>query len=135
MHAVQFHGDEKREDLENVKARFRVQIWKAVRVRDEESVKTIENFSGAADKILLDAWVEGQEGGTGKTFDWTLAQKAKGAGIPLILAGGLNAENVQDAVQTAEPDGVDAASGVEKDGHPRRKDIDKMKLFISRAKT
>lgn len=135
LFAVQFHGDEKRDDLENIKSRFRIQIWKAVRVQDEESVKTIENFLGTADKILLDAWVEGRAGGTGKTFDWTLAQKAKSLGLPIILAGGLNPENVKDAVQTAEPDGVDAASGVEKDGHPRRKDIDKMKLFISRAKT
>jgi len=135
LSALQFHGDEKREDLENIKSRFRVQIWKALRVQDEESLKAIENFSGVVDMILLDACVDGQAGGTGKTFDWGLAQKAKGMGIPILLAGGLNPENVKDAVQIAEPDGVDAASGVEKDGHPRRKDVDKMKLFISRAKT
>ena len=83
---------------------------------------------------MLDAWVEGREGGTGKTFDWTLAQKAKAMGIPIMLAGGLNPDNVKEAVNATDADGVDAASGVEKDGHPRRKDINKMKLFISRAK-
>ena len=134
LFALQFHGDEKREDLENIKLRFQVRIWKALRVRDEESIKAIENFSGAADMILLDAWVEGQAGGTGKTLDWSLAQKARGMGIPLLLAGGLNPENVEEAIQTVEPQGVDVASGVEKEGHPRRKDIDKMKLFITRAK-
>ncbi|OGR88783.1 MAG: hypothetical protein A3A86_00480 [Elusimicrobia bacterium RIFCSPLOWO2_01_FULL_60_11] len=133
--AVQFHGNEKREDLENVKARFRVQIWKAVRVKDEESLKAMEDFIGAADKILLDAWVEGQAGGTGKTLDWTLARKARMMGIPIILAGGLTPDNVKEAVDSTDADGVDAASGVEKDGHPRRKDIEKMKLFISRARS
>ena len=135
LFAVQLHGDEKRGDMENIKSRFNVQVWKAVRVQNEDSLASIEGFKGAVDRILLDAWVDGQQGGTGKTFDWALVQKAKACGIPLMLAGGLNPENVQDAVETAEPDGIDAASGVEKDGHPRRKDIEKMKLFISRAKS
>ena len=135
LHALQLHGNETREDVEIIRAKFRVQIWKAVRVQDEASVKTIGNFTGVADKILLDAWKEGQNGGTGESFDWALALKAKELGFPIILAGGLNPDNVRDAVQAAEPDAVDAASGVEKDGHPRRKDIDKMKSFIAKAKS
>lgn len=134
LFAVQLHGEEKREDLEKIKSQFRVQTWKAIRIESEESLKKIEDFLGVADQILLDTLRDGLAGGTGQTFDWNLAVKAKSFGLPIFLAGGLKAENVKEAILAVEPKGVDAAGGVEKEGHPRRKDIDKMKLFISKAK-
>lgn len=134
LSAVQLHGDEKPEDLLKIKSRFRVEIWKAVRVSGEESLKAVGDFLGAADQILLDAWKEDQAGGTGQTFDWDLAVKAKSFGMPIFLAGGLKPENVAEAIERVEPKGVDSASGVEKDGHPRKKDIEKMKSFICKAK-
>ena len=84
---------------------------------------------------MLDAYSEDAAGGTGRTFDWNLAAKAKNYAIPILLAGGLNPDNVAEAVETVQPAGVDAASGVEKDGHPRRKDMEKMKNFIMRARS
>ena len=132
--ALQLHGDEPLEFLPVLKSQFRLPIWKAVRVENEESLKRISDYAGIADVLLLDTYKPGQAGGTGESFDWNLAVSAKQYGIPVFLAGGLKPENVVEAIQTAEPVGVDAASGVEKEGRPKKKDLDKLKLFIQRAK-
>lgn len=131
---VQLHGLETADDLTKIKSQFRVQIWKAVKIEGENSLAQIQSFAGLADSILLDTFQAGLAGGTGETFDWDLALKAKAFGIPVFLAGGLNPENVKEAIFKSDPKGVDAASGVEKTGHPRKKDIEKMKSFISKAK-
>ncbi len=134
LFAVQLHGNESPEDIQKIKSAFRVQIWKAVRVHDEESLKQIDGFAGIADILVLDSFKEGVAGGTGETFDWSLAVKAKASGLPIFLAGGLTPENLAEAIAAVGPQGVDVASGVEKDGHPKKKDIAKMKSFISKAK-
>ncbi|GAI37034.1 unnamed protein product [marine sediment metagenome] len=76
--------------------------------------------------ILLDSQVEGKYGGTGITFNWRLAQQVAKE-FSVIIAGGLNPENVAQAIETATPWGVDVSSGVETDG---TKDIAKIKAFI-----
>jgi len=81
--------------------------------------------------ILVDACVEGQHGGTGKTAPWLLLHDFQ-VEVPLVLAGGLTPENVAEAVRIVRPYGVDVASGVEKS--PGRKDPDKMKRFIENAR-
>ena len=85
-----------------------------------------------AGTILLDTKVEGKAGGTGKTFDWGIAARAASFGKPVILSGGLNPENVEKAVETASVQAVDVSSGVE--SAPGRKDPDKVREFIRRAK-
>jgi phosphoribosylanthranilate isomerase len=81
--------------------------------------------------ILVDAHVEGQHGGTGRTVPWNILHDFHPE-VPLILAGGLTPENVAEAVRIVRPYGVDVASGVEK--NPGRKDADKMKRFIDNAR-
>lgn len=124
LHAVQFHGDETDDFIANLKGTLpkSCEVWKAHRVRDD--LPSIEG--GAADKILLDTFVQGAKGGTGQSFDWSLL-----AGHDLsrvILSGGLGPGNALEA------DGLgayalDVNSGVE--SAPGRKDGNLMDEFFS----
>jgi len=126
LDVVQLHGAESPEFCSTVPR----PVLKAIRVRDESSLETIRTF--AVSGILLDAYVEGQLGGTGARFNWDLAVRAKALSRPIVLAGGLTPENVGEAVQRVSPYGVDVSSGVE--SAPGRKDIAKLAQFIARAK-
>ncbi len=120
---LQFHGDES----EAFCRQFSRPWIKALRVRPEtDLVASCQDF-GSARGILLDAWQEGVPGGTGKTFDWSLI--SSGLPLPLLLAGGLNAENVGRAIDTARPFAVDVSGGVE--AEPGIKDPDKIRQFIA----
>jgi len=125
---LQFHGDETPEFCEcfNNKAK----IIKAFRMQDEESLKALECFK--VDGYLLDTYVEGKAGGTGKTFDWGLAKKAKEYTKAIILSGGLTPDNVKDAIKAVGPCAVDVSSGVE--AHPGKKDFKLMRRFIENVK-
>jgi phosphoribosylanthranilate isomerase len=97
------------------------------------SVSRLPQFVPAA--ILLDTAVPTQLGGTGKTFNWHWIAEARAAGEldglpPIILAGGLNPDNVADAIRIARPYAVDVSSGVEIPGHPGIKDPVKLRDFI-----
>src|SRR5260221_13178053 len=104
---------------------------KALRVRDAESLKTLEIFH--TDAFLLDAHSQGGLGGTGKKFNWDLAVEAQKFGKPIFLAGGLTPENVAEAVRKVRPFTVDVSSGVE--SAPGKKDHAKVKAFIAAAKS
>lgn len=129
---VQLHGAHTPEDARAITERMEITVVRAIRVAEEKDLNEVSSFRGAATHVLLDAKVEGLAGGTGKTFPWALAKRAKSFGLPIFLAGGLTPENVRQAVLEAEPFAVDVASGVEKS--PKRKDLDKMKKFIEEAK-
>ena len=83
------------------------------------------------DGVLFDAYQENAFGGTGKTFNWELLKQAD-IKVPFILSGGLNQENILDAVKTVKPYAVDVSSGVELE--PGKKDHRKMMSFIKNAK-
>lgn len=106
---VQLHGDESpdlcRELMPNA--------MKAFRLKDESSLSVIGPYRGRVRAILLDTYVEGKKGGTGRAFDWNLAIKAKGFQIPTILSGGLNPDNIAEAISLVKPFGVDVNSGIE----------------------
>ncbi len=103
-----------------------------VRVKDADSFRAVPGIE-CASALLLDSYVAGAAGGTGEAFDWSLCSLAAGTGLPLILSGGLSPENVALAVSTVRPYAVDVSSGVE--SAPGRKDPDKVRLFIERAKS
>jgi len=137
LKGLQLHGDESPQFVKELKAAFQVQnrpifIIKAFRIHDESSLPQLESFGKAADYFLLDSMVPGEVGGTGARFKWDLAVEAKKFGKPIFLAGGLNPENIREAVKKVAPFAVDVASGVEKS--PKRKDLLKVQEFITRAK-
>lgn len=128
LDAVQLHGDFPAERLPELAP---LKIIRAVGVSNEDDLKRLEGV--AADFILLDTAVKGMHGGTGKSFDWSLAAKARRPGRRIILAGGLRPDNVCEAVRQAQPDGVDVASGVE--SAPGVKNIELIRQFIAAVRT
>ena len=122
---LQLHGDESPETV----ARLDGRVIKALRVTGGEH-SLGNRFPSAT--LLLDAYSEQARGGTGKTFDWTLARDIAGR-RPIILAGGLTPENVAEAIEIVRPYAVDVSSGVERE--PRRKDHGKTARFIGEAKS
>ena len=120
LDVVQLHGDEDGEYIK--KLGVKCEIWKAVRVRDGIGIADTDG----ADKLLLDSYDTAEYGGTGKTFNWENVGDTK-IKKPLILAGGLNKENVADGIKIFHPVCVDVSSAVETDGV---KDEQKIKEFI-----
>ena len=123
LKAAQLHGNESPEAVAQVAAALR---W-VIKAYPAGSPKVAQAASLATDLILLDA----PSPGSGRMFDWSLAGEVP-EGMRLILAGGLDPDNVADAVRAVQPWGVDVASGVEKS--PGRKDPIKLKRFVERAK-
>ena len=123
---VQLHGQESPDYCRNLGRK----VIKAFRIQDEDSLRQLADYQGAAQALLLDTYKKGQVGGTGEIFDWHLARKAKKYG-PIILAGGLTSENVAQAIATAGPAAVDAASGTE--AAPGKKDPAKLRAFFEAA--
>ncbi|MBT9516399.1 MAG: phosphoribosylanthranilate isomerase [Methyloversatilis discipulorum] len=119
---LQFHGDETAEYCE----RFGLPWIKAVRVRPEtDLLECADRFRGAR-ALLLDAWSDAW-GGSGKRFDWSLIPPS--LPMPLILSGGLDPDNVAEAVRNIRPSAVDVSSGVE--SAKGIKDVARVAAFIS----
>lgn len=104
---LQFHGDES----ESYCAKFNHPYIKAVRVQSGQDVLDAEHAFPSAQGLLVDTYKQGVAGGTGETFDWSVLPKELSK--PLILAGGLNAENVRKAIDMVSPFAVDVSGGVE----------------------
>jgi phosphoribosylanthranilate isomerase len=123
---LQFHGEED----EAFCASFRIPYMKALRVKDTAATLKSARMYGSADRILLDTYVANVPGGTGKTMDWTQAARVvAGLDTPVVLAGGLDGNNVGEAIRIASPAGVDVSSGVEVS--PGIKCVSKLKCFFS----
>ena len=100
---------------------------KAFCLRPESGHEELAAYADVVSGFLLDTYHKDQAGGTGMVFDWKLVGHVKPPG-PVILAGGLNPENVGAAIRQVKPFGVDVNSGVEY--QPGRKDTDKLKNFV-----
>ena len=121
LDVIQLHGDE---DEDYIKSLGHIcEIWKAVRISGGEKIPEI----AGVDRILLDKYDADEYGGIGKTFDWSAGAKI-GKKTPVMLAGGLNKDNVLYGIEIFNPAGVDISSGVETDGV---KDEEKIREFIT----
>jgi phosphoribosylanthranilate isomerase len=110
----------------------RFQRIAAVRCAANKSVRDVLAEADPTDAVLLDAFVEGAYGGTGKKIDWDFAAEVVRISTkPVILAGGLTAENVAEAIQRVRPYAVDVCSGVE--AEPGIKDHAKLREFVAGA--
>jgi phosphoribosylanthranilate isomerase len=125
--AVQLHGDETHEFCRALRGTTTI---KALRVGPDFTPEAAAAYP--ADAVLLDAYVAGEWGGTGHTFDWSLARRTREAVPRLFLAGGLRPENVAEAVAAVRPHAVDVCSGVET--APGRKSLRLMRRFVERIK-
>lgn len=112
LDVLQLHGDESPEQCQNIANQCRRRWYKAIQVKPElDVVAEIARYHAAgASAILLDAWHPDLKGGTGHSFDWSLFPQLD---IPLILAGGLNPENVKEAIDLTQAYAVDVSGGVE----------------------
>lgn len=133
VRAVQVHGDMDVRGLRTLRSLLPgVLIIKTIHVTGDEAAFMAREFAAAADMLLLDTAAWGKIGGTGVTHDWSVsAEIVESSRVPVILAGGLNPENVAAAIEQVKPDGVDANSGLEHgDGS---KDFEKVKAFVAAA--
>lgn len=126
IRCLQLHGDEPPELL----ARFLPHAYKALRVSGPGTIATAARYGG--EHVLLDAYVPGEAGGTGRTFEWGLATELARQ-RHVTLAGGLSADNVAQAVAEVAPFCVDVASGVER--APGDKDLGAVERFIAAARS
>jgi phosphoribosylanthranilate isomerase len=125
---LQFHGEEGPSFCVEAGRRTGARVIKAMRVTSAADVKAAEAFR--TDFHLFDAYWHGVHGGTGQSFDWDLVAKRRSK-VPMILAGGLSAVNVAEAIDLVRPLAVDVVSGVE--AEPGRKDHAKVEAFLEAA--
>lgn len=127
LHLLQFHGDEDEEYC----AAFKRPYMKAIRMRPDLDVEAQIAAFPTASAILLDAYRPGVPGGTGETFDWR--RVPSDSDKPLVLAGGLTADNVAQAISATRVYGVDVSGGVESSAGV--KDVNKIQAFINNARS
>jgi phosphoribosylanthranilate isomerase len=130
---VQLHGGESPEFCDRLRQALpKVEIIKALRVRDGYTLEKAAIYGDRVDTLLLDAYHPRQLGGTGQTLDWTAIVRWRSP-LPWFLAGGLTAENILDALTHLSPQGIDLSSGVERS--PGDKDLGKVALLFERLRS
>jgi len=130
LDVIQLHGDESPEFVAELRTVSNASIIKVFRVGPGFEPVMIDDYQ--VDGVLLDTYSQLNRGGTGQVFDWTVAGGLATDIDRLYLAGGLNPDNVAEAVRAVRPYAVDVASGVESE--PGKKDPKKLEAFIRKAK-
>ncbi|MBA7559304.1 phosphoribosylanthranilate isomerase [Candidatus Atribacteria bacterium 1244-E10-H5-B2] len=135
---IQLSGDEDRDYLKDLKEKAKdIKIIKSIRIKSKNESyrakinKKVDKLKEYADFILLDNYSKNVYGGTGVPFNWDIVKDYCWE-IPVIISGGLDAENVRQAVDIVKPSGVDASSKLEI--YPGKKDMDKVTGFINALK-
>jgi len=126
---IQFHGEE---SLEFIKKFPKEKVIKAFRIKDQKDIEKIKPFIEEDYLILIDAYKEGEYGGTGKQINPELAKQISKLTDKLILSGGLSPDNISNLLQEVKPYGIDASSKLEIE--PGIKDLEKVREFIRKAK-
>ena len=128
---LQFHGSETPEWIKLVKEKTKIEVWKALGVRDRHSLMNSARYNGIVDRLLFDAPAKALPGGTGTSFDWDLLRTHEHA-VNWGLAGGLDPDNVAEAIALTDAPLVDTSSGVESAAGV--KDMDKISQFCQAVK-
>lgn len=132
---LQLHGSEPPERVAEVRARYGLPVMKAIGVGEAADLEAIDVYSAVADQLLIDTKKPkdaDRPGGNGATFDWTLLAARKYWTVPWMLAGGLTAENVAEAIRTTGARQVDLSSAIE--SAPGVKDAHRMMAFAGALK-
>ena len=127
LDVLQFHGSEE----ESYCRSFAKPYLKSVPMREPEALERYRNVYSSAQALLVDNHEADAMGGTGQTFDWN--DVSSDDSVPLIVAGGLSADNVAEAIEKIHPYGVDVSSGIEKE--KGIKDLAKMRSFVTAVKS
>ena len=131
---LQLHGKEAPERVAVVRSRFGLPVMKALPIAERGDLSPIREYAQVADRLIFDARAPQEAtrpGGLGKPFDWTLLSGID-PGVPFMLSGGLDANNVAQALRITRAPGVDVSSGVER--APGEKDPDMIRTFIRAAR-
>ena len=130
---VQLHGAETPARTNEVRERFGLPVIKVLAVQGPDDLVAAEAYQGVADRLMFDAKPPedaSRPGGNARTFDWRMLKNQTFA-LPWLLAGGLTAENLTEAVKTSGAVAVDVSSGVE--DAPGVKNVDKIRAFLAAA--
>src|SRR5471032_1112347 len=131
---LQLHGTETPDRVVAVRTRFGLPVMKALPIAERGDLSPIRLYAHVADRLLFDARAPQdatRPGGLGKAFDWALLKDIN-PGVPFMLSGGLDADNVAAAIAITRAPGVDVSSGVERT--PGEKDPDKIRAFVRAAR-
>ncbi|MXQ12025.1 phosphoribosylanthranilate isomerase [Microvirga makkahensis] len=133
---IQLHGSETPERVAEIRAIVRRPVMKALGVAEKRDLEALASYATGSDHIVLDAkpprTADALPGGNGISFDWKLLNGLDPA-LPIMLSGGLNPDNVAEAIRLTSPRAVDVSSGVE--SGPGLKDSRKIEAFIKAART
>ena len=129
---VQLHGGESPEYCRELAARAGCRVLKAIRVGPATTAAVIAPYAEVVSGYLLDTYEQGRVGGTGAAFDWSLIARL-GLEKPFLLAGGLDSGNIDTALRSVRPYGVDANSGLET--APGHKDHDLIRRFVAAVRS
>lgn len=132
LKAVQLHGQESPEVCQQIKA-LGVQVIKAIRLSAPLNPADLASYEDTVDMFLFDAASEPAPGGNGQSFDWSWLAAAGQLNKPWFLAGGLNPDNIGEAIKKTRPPMVDVCSGIER--LPTRKDFEAMKRFVQNVRS
>ena len=131
---LQLHGKETPERVVAVRSRFHLPVMKAIPIETRADLSSVRLYAGVADRLLFDARAPREAtrpGGLGKSFDWHLLENLN-LSVPFTLSGGLDADNVAEALRITRAPSVDVSSGVER--APGEKDPDKISAFVRTAR-